>query len=1073
MITDKLQGLGQWNVTLDGLPTDTFHKVELFGTVLVIPGRVSTPEARTRAELEAIARYAGVVRSRTVDADDPASVMLRGVHLNYWLGDEDGKGSISETELAFTGLQDFSTTMSTLLFWHGFAWHLPLNAGVITNPPSGGNYTGTHQWETLRSALDYITGVYGDAYWKVNTDRTIDIGPDTALFTTTPDALIVRRAALAGGDMGLRAARGQLRTAEGVEDYTTAVTLLGQADGAAVVSGDVDDGASADYTMPNGAGVQIRRVSTESGTEAANATARAQLQLNRFSSTRQQLTLSSDTHELAGQVSPGDQVHVYDPDAGLVDTSQQVNYRGQLITPVTIQVASVTWPVTDGMTVVHVHGDGTVTDLTPWIRWEAENATLVEVGDFPRTLTTSSGSAKGRVDDATNPGQDSLSPDQVVLAGTPWSTGVQQSDEGVATAYIIPVWTQPLNTDGSVITDGSHYEVQHRRAGASEWRSSTVGWGTVTVEVGELTPGADYDARVRAVDTSGNLGAWSATETTTAEGDTVAPSTPAAPITVAGNPLSIQVTHDLTKAATGALESDLASLQVYVGTSAGFTPGPTNRVGELMADAGLISLGISVVGSFPTFTDATRYVKVTAVDRAGNESAASASTSVNADLISELYVSSLSASDITTGTLAASFLAAGTITSAAIIIGSGGTMESDNFVTGGAGSGWRFTDTLAELNDVTIRGVLDGATGSFAGSLTAATGTFTGTVSAGTFTGGQIDIGGSDTTSFHVNSSGQHWAGHGTYGTSAPFRVSAAGALVAQSATITGAITSGSTITGTTITGSTLTSASSGIHLRITSTAAEWYSGTSSLRMRISQSGSTCTIGKVSNALNIVLAADNIGGTANIGNLAWNTTAAFTADLQNNGSVKVRASSSGAVLSRSATTSSTSFADIGFGVVGTESSRRVIKTNEKEIPTPESLARIVALGGARSFVFRQAAIGDGTNLMVELHEHLGIMAEDAAAVDRRYARYDWLDPDDPMKLAPIDNVPPFTVSEEWTDKEAKANARLHHAIAYAAAVERYPLEDAVPTNWDERAIVADLVGAVTELAARVAQLAAA
>lgn len=313
------------------------------------------------------------------------------------------------------------------------------------------------------------------------------------------------------------------------------------------------------------------------------------------------------------------------------------------------------------------------------------------------------------------------------------------------------------------------------------------------------------------------------------------------------------------------------------------------------------------------------------------------------------------------------------------------------------------------------------------------------------------------------------WLGNAVFA-SAPFRVSSGGALTATSATITGAITSGSTITGTTITGSTLTSASSGVHVRITSTAAEWYSATSTLRMRISQSGSTCNIGKVSNALTIALSADTITGVSNIGNTEWNSSSSFTADLLNGGTVRVRASSSGAVLQRQGTTSATGFADVGFGVVGTQSSRRAIKNRIRAVPTDESLQRILQLGTAQSFVFKRQAIGDGTNPLVEMHEHLGLIAEEAAAVDRRYAIYDWVDPDDPMKLAPIDHAVPFVVQEEWTDKQAKAAAKVHAAIVYAAALEKFPLEKAVPTNWDERAIVADLIGSTAALHAELDEL---
>jgi hypothetical protein len=77
-----------------------------------------------------------------------------------------------------------------------------------------------------------------------------------------------------------------------------------------------------------------------------------------------------------------------------------------------------------------------------------------------------------------------------------------------------------------------------------------------------------------------------------------------------------------------------------------------------------------------------------------------------------------------------------------------------------------------------------------AGALTATSATITGAITGAT----TLDIGGDDTTSFHIDSGGGIWSGAAIAGkATAPFRVSSAGALVATSATITGAI-SGSTI---------------------------------------------------------------------------------------------------------------------------------------------------------------------------------------------------------------------------------------------------------------------------------------
>jgi hypothetical protein len=75
-----------------------------------------------------------------------------------------------------------------------------------------------------------------------------------------------------------------------------------------------------------------------------------------------------------------------------------------------------------------------------------------------------------------------------------------------------------------------------------------------------------------------------------------------------------------------------------------------------------------------------------------------------------------------------------------------------------------------------------------AGVLTATGASITGALSAAT-----IDIGGADTTSFHVDIDGNVWSGAAAFA-DGPFRVSNAGALTATSATITGSITGASTL---------------------------------------------------------------------------------------------------------------------------------------------------------------------------------------------------------------------------------------------------------------------------------------
>lgn len=91
----------------------------------------------------------------------------------------------------------------------------------------------------------------------------------------------------------------------------------------------------------------------------------------------------------------------------------------------------------------------------------------------------------------------------------------------------------------------------------------------------------------------------------------------------------------------------------------------------------------------------------------------------------------------------------------------GGAIKSPNYIAGN--TGWIIrNDGSSEFGSATIRGNL---------------------------TAGNIDIG-SGSTSFHVDSVGNHWSGNASYA-SAPFKVSNTGALIATNVNISGTLTSG------------------------------------------------------------------------------------------------------------------------------------------------------------------------------------------------------------------------------------------------------------------------------------------
>lgn len=693
MIYDAVHRLGDFDVVLelDAAPADVVEGLDLFGHVVVVPGRV-TPD-QLGDDLLTAARWAGIIRRKAIDPDGEL-LTIGGPGMSAWLGDEDGKGQVLESPVVFAG-DDFATVIAGLL-------PDAVTAGTITNP-SADVFSGSFQYVDPRTAIDYVAGLF-DGYYRVNPDGTLDAGPASALFVTTPTAVIARRAELpAGVDVDRFAAAGRMGVDEDAADYTTRVVLLAENDdGTASIATGTADAAAVPYVDLHGNPVQRTRIVDEQATSSGNATARAQLQLNRFSSSRRTLALELDDYDVVGAYQPGDTVYVYDPTVGLVDPDTVLDVRGRTITPTTLTVQAVRFPLTpDAWSVLHRAGDGTWTDLTDHVVPESGGAVL-EVGDLPRRLTAERG-IFGRTYVR---GADLIGPDvpgSLAVTGT-----LYQTADGSTRAALDVTWTEPLNTDGTAVTDGDRYDVRFRRQGSTDWQYLTVPWGTLATRIVEVSSGETYEVGIAARDTSGNASSWSASDTEAVPVDPTAPPTPSAP-TASASPLRILVTHDLTASGGGYLDDDLDHLEVHVGGTVGFTPTSGTLAAKLPANAAMIALGIPAVGEVPRSTDTAVYVKVIAVDRTGNASPASAGVAASADLIDSAQIASasiieakigtaavteakianlavtnakiasLDATKITTGFLDAARIAAGSIDASAI---TAGTITADRIVAG-------------------------------------------------------------------------------------------------------------------------------------------------------------------------------------------------------------------------------------------------------------------------------------------------------------------------------------------------------------------------------------------------------
>ena len=298
----------------------------------------------------------------------------------------------------------------------------------------------------------------------------------------------------------------------------------------------------------------------------------------------------------------------------------------------------------------------------------------------------------------------------------------------------------------------------------------------------------------------------------------------------------------------------------------------TYYLGMIPCNNGNIDLNVAAVGtinldSLNLTGNDTVHFRISAVNISGRESEPSdsfntsgASTLVDTQhiktaaittaLIGTAQITDAEVANMNVNKLVSGSISGKTITLAADS-GTQSSIKSSNFSSGSAGFEIK-SNGDAEFNDGNFRGditgasgtfsgALSGATGTFSGSLSAATGTFSGNLSAaggtftgdisgasGTFTGdlsgsnisgGTIDIGGSDSTSFHVDSDGNMFLGAATIG-SAPFKVTNAGAVTATSYTLTGGNINTATISNPSIelatnTGSSAPTAASSSALKI------------------------------------------------------------------------------------------------------------------------------------------------------------------------------------------------------------------------------------------------------------------
>jgi len=364
-VTERLQKPGQFAVKLKAnAPSSALAAVALFDHIVITPTRLLPIGGYSDANILAQAIYTGVVTG------EPDVDQIVGQGLGFWLGTDDGLGDILDTRV--------SNTAGTLSTWVTSLKPSSLSAGTVTN--TGTTLTYQYQYVTRREALDHACRAMG-AEWRIDSDFTLDAAAPATLHTnyTTPKAVITRKPeGSEGTTTGIMAT--DIVRATDIDGYTTKVYVIGKTGDEAPFAVGTATGANV-YKDGLNNNVVMERLVNAPTEPSANVTAYAASVLALYSASRQAIRLSSDTYAASLRVKPGERVYVYDQRAGLVDTANQITWRGELITPVLLRCLALTWPIARGMG-VYARRSGatpTYTDLSDWVEFE-DSATVWQVG---------------------------------------------------------------------------------------------------------------------------------------------------------------------------------------------------------------------------------------------------------------------------------------------------------------------------------------------------------------------------------------------------------------------------------------------------------------------------------------------------------------------------------------------------------------------------------------------------------------------------------------------------------------------------------------------------------------------
>lgn len=477
MITRRLMKPGTFSLKLvESAPYRIYSAVALADHIVFTHVKLDPIEGYSDANILSAALYTGVVTKLPTPTD------IQGADLSWWWGTPKGfgPGTAATQGLLTTPVTNTAATLST---WVTALCPPGLTVGTVTNTGLS-TLTNTYQFVTRREALDDVCRKLGAEY-RINPNGTIDAAAPGTLFGSTPSVIVTRKDE--GRDGALQGLEGSvITTAVDIEDYITKAVVVTRGTGSATTA--TTSTGSTSYRDLVGNTTHVERYIDAPSELAANASLIGTAALNRFNVSRRDLRLSSRTYNVTRTVTPGSYVYAYDLAAGLTDGATQVQFRGDLITPITVRVFGLTFPIQRGMGVYARRSTGvgtaTYTDLSDHVMWE-DGDTSWEVGASRRPLV---GTAGGSTSEGT-----------VAYLGANPQVTARASAAGDIVAEASATATSSANPGTTGLLSAPAFTAQTNRrykATITFYDAVIVGAGTTDVQVrrggGATTIGAAY-----------------------------------------------------------------------------------------------------------------------------------------------------------------------------------------------------------------------------------------------------------------------------------------------------------------------------------------------------------------------------------------------------------------------------------------------------------------------------------------------------------------------------------------------------------------------------------------------------